>query len=54
MQNGVAKSTLYFFLETSSYWVVTIVWLIVYYIMSSNVWGGLVCGGVGLEWSGVI
>ena len=37
----------------SSYWIVTIVWLIVYYIMSRNIWVGLVCGGGGLEWCGV-
>jgi len=37
-----------------SYWVVTIVWLIVYYIISSNVWVGLVCGGGDLGWSGLI
>ena len=36
------------------YCVVIIVWLIVYSIMSSNVWVGLVCGGGGLEWNEVI
>ena len=53
VQSSVARIyTINFFWETDSYWVVTIVWLIVYYIMSWNVWVGLVCGGDGLEWCG--
>jgi len=36
------------FLKTDSYWIVTIIWLIIYYIMRSNIWVELVCGSGGL------
>jgi len=38
--------------ETNFYWVGIIIWLIVYYIMSWNVWAGLMYGGDSLEWGG--